>query len=138
MPKASGTEFRFNQSDFRFIADFIGTRTGIVLGDVKRDLVYGRLAKRIRQLGLSSFSEYCDLLASDQDEEIEYWVYSVDGTERPDCRPLAGDLQVLVSEGKVVGYDPEYELRVSVRTDVDQMRFRRSVGADRPTAEMSF
>ena len=74
MPKASGTEFRFNQSDFRFIADFIGTRTGIVLGDVKRDLVYGRLAKRIRQLGLSSFSEYCDLLASDQDEEIEYCV----------------------------------------------------------------
>jgi chemotaxis protein methyltransferase CheR len=57
-------EFEFSQRDFRFIADLVNQRTGIVLGDAKRDLVYGRLAKRLRQLKMSSFSEYCDLIKS--------------------------------------------------------------------------
>lgn len=43
----------------------MGARTGIVLSDVKKDMVYSRLAKRVRQLGLESFSSYCGLVQNE-------------------------------------------------------------------------
>jgi chemotaxis protein methyltransferase CheR len=52
------------EDEFRFIADIAHQRTGIVLGPHKRDLVYARLSKRLRKLGLTSFRDYCDLLAA--------------------------------------------------------------------------
>lgn len=58
-------EFAFDKRDFRFLADLAYARTGIVLADHKQDMVYGRLARRLRALKLASFSEYCDLLQSD-------------------------------------------------------------------------
>jgi len=37
---------------------------GISLGEMKAPLVYARLVKRLRRLGLQSFRQYCDLVAS--------------------------------------------------------------------------
>ncbi|MGO7902976.1 chemotaxis protein, partial [Rhizobium ruizarguesonis] len=37
---------------------------GIFLNETKASLVYSRLSKQIRNLGLSGFREYCDLVAS--------------------------------------------------------------------------
>lgn len=37
--------------------------TGITLAEFKRDMVYRRLVKRIRSLGLKDFKSYCDILA---------------------------------------------------------------------------
>ena len=36
--------------------------TGVLLDDSKTNLVYSRLAKRLRLLGLKNFSEYCALI----------------------------------------------------------------------------
>lgn len=53
------------ESDYRYVADLLYERFGIQFGDRKKVLVAGRLAKRLRELGLSSFSDYIKLLQSD-------------------------------------------------------------------------
>ncbi len=55
-------DFVFTDKDFKFIATLIGEHAGIVLGEIKRDLVYGRLVKRLRALGMKKFSDYCAYL----------------------------------------------------------------------------
>jgi chemotaxis protein methyltransferase CheR len=57
-------EYRFTEADFRKIASLLYAQAGIVLSDSKATLVYSRLAKRLRALGLSTFAEYCDLVAA--------------------------------------------------------------------------
>lgn len=63
-------EFPLNATDFRTIATIMRSDAGIALQDNKASLVYSRLAKRLRALGLKSFSEYCALVGSStgQDE----------------------------------------------------------------------
>lgn len=67
---AEETEFRFTDSDFTFLRELAQEHTGIMLGEHKRQMVYGRLARRIRQLGLASFSEYCTQLERDPEAEL--------------------------------------------------------------------
>lgn len=62
------TEFAFTQSDFRFIADLVKDHTGIVLADNKFKMVYARLARRVRALGMDDFKAYCALLDSPKGE----------------------------------------------------------------------
>lgn len=58
-------EFAFTSQDFKRIAALLYDLAGISLPDSKATLVYSRLAKRLRALGLRSFSEYCAFVASD-------------------------------------------------------------------------
>jgi chemotaxis protein methyltransferase CheR len=57
-------EFAFTWSDFRQIAAVVHAEAGIVLADSKVNLVYSRLAKRLRLIGLRTFHEYCALIES--------------------------------------------------------------------------
>jgi chemotaxis protein methyltransferase CheR len=59
---AEGREFAFTAEDFRQIADLVHTNTGIRMPEYKSAMVYSRLAKRLRALGLDSFREYCRLV----------------------------------------------------------------------------
>ena len=59
---AQGREFAFTAEDFRQIADLVHTNTGIRMSEHKSAMVYSRLAKRLRALGLDSFREYCRLV----------------------------------------------------------------------------
>jgi chemotaxis protein methyltransferase CheR len=61
-PQGGGREFAFTGEDFRTIAAVLHGDAGIYLPDSKATLVYSRLAKRLRVLGLSSFREYCALI----------------------------------------------------------------------------
>ena len=54
--------FALTERDFRAIAARVHKATGIVLGDAKRDLVYGRLSRRLRSLGCINFADYLDVL----------------------------------------------------------------------------
>jgi chemotaxis protein methyltransferase CheR len=56
-------EFAFTDADFRKISAMVHGDAGIHLPEAKATLVYSRLAKRLRALGLSSFKEYCALVA---------------------------------------------------------------------------
>jgi chemotaxis protein methyltransferase CheR len=71
------TDFKFTDRDFRKIADIIGGHAGIVLSDIKKDLVYGRLTKRLRKLGLDSFEDYCRLIEFGNGEEFEHFINSL-------------------------------------------------------------
>ena len=55
-------EFVLTPEDFRHIAHTLHSYAGIALGEGKAALVYSRLAKRLRVLGLRSFREYCALI----------------------------------------------------------------------------
>jgi len=55
-------EFALTAEDFRHIAHVLHAHAGISLSEGKAALVYSRLAKRLRALGLRSFREYCALI----------------------------------------------------------------------------
>jgi chemotaxis protein methyltransferase CheR len=57
-------EFHFTRDDFVRVAAMLYEDAGITLSDSKATLVYSRLAKRIRILGLDNFDAYCRLVAS--------------------------------------------------------------------------
>ena len=56
----------FTAQDFDRIAAFAYREFGLSLQASKKDLVYSRLVKRVRALGLSGFQPYCDLLDSNE------------------------------------------------------------------------
>jgi len=57
-------EFAFTESDFKRISAMVHGDAGISLPEAKATLVYSRLAKRLRALGLNSFKDYCALVAT--------------------------------------------------------------------------
>ena len=57
-------EFPLTRKDLAEIAAMIYSDAGIFLNESKASLVYSRLSKHIRQLGLRNFREYCVLVAS--------------------------------------------------------------------------
>lgn len=57
-------EFPFSDQQFSFLAGIANAETGIVLTANKKDMVYGRLVRRLRALGLPGFDAYCALLES--------------------------------------------------------------------------
>lgn len=59
-------EFPFTEADFKRIGAILYADSGISLPEGKVALVYSRLAKRLRSLGLQNFREYCDLIAADE------------------------------------------------------------------------
>jgi len=59
-----GSEFELTARDFDNIAGIMKSEAGISLQSNKANLVYSRLAKRLRILQIKSFVEYCALVAS--------------------------------------------------------------------------
>lgn len=57
--------------DFRELANFIYEYCGIKMPETKRSMLEGRLRKRLRATGYSTFSEYCDYLFRDGGMEKE-------------------------------------------------------------------
>ena len=55
-------EFPFSAEHFRVISDRIYRFSGIRLPEGKREMVYARLARRLRSLGLASFDDYVRFL----------------------------------------------------------------------------
>jgi chemotaxis protein methyltransferase CheR len=64
-------EFEFADSEFNRLRELVHARTGIALPDSKRELVYGRLARRLRKLKLASFAEYCELVERGESDELQ-------------------------------------------------------------------
>lgn len=62
-------EFPLTFEDFRRIGAILREDSGIHLPEGKAQLVYSRLAKRLRALGLESFNDYCRLVAGPEGQE---------------------------------------------------------------------
>jgi chemotaxis protein methyltransferase CheR len=65
-------EFEFSNEDFEALRTLVKSITGITLGNQKRELVYGRLSRRLRTLGLASFRDYRQRIASDPGELVQF------------------------------------------------------------------
>lgn len=66
----------FTTGDFDFIRRIVMEKTGIALAEHKRELVYGRLAKRVRALELDTFASYCTYVEN-HDEELHELVNAI-------------------------------------------------------------
>lgn len=55
--------FKFTDQDFRQISKVLHEEAGIFLSDAKAPLVYSRLTKRLRALGMENFRDYCSLVS---------------------------------------------------------------------------
>jgi len=62
-------DFTLTDKDFDRIRKLVIEHTGISLSDAKRNLVYGRLAKRLRKMEIGDFGSYIQLLESPAGEE---------------------------------------------------------------------
>lgn len=65
-------EFQMSRQNFEHIREVAYKLTGISLSDHKQNMIYGRLARRLRALNLTSFDQYCDLLSEDSPELHEF------------------------------------------------------------------
>lgn len=70
-------EFAFSDADFERVRKLIYQHAGISLSPVKKDMVYSRLARRLRALNKSSFGAYLDELERHGGDEWERFVNSL-------------------------------------------------------------
>lgn len=65
-------EFELTDKDFKFIQWFMHKNVGIFFSDRKRTMVYGRISRQLRRLGLKRFSEYRQLMEGDSQEQVNF------------------------------------------------------------------
>ena len=65
-------EFDYADTDFARVKAIIYRKAGINLGDSKKQLVYSRLARRLRALQLNNFDEYLAYLDHNKSEQQEF------------------------------------------------------------------
>lgn len=70
----NGRDYQFTADDFARVRGFIYRSAGISLAPGKMDMVYSRLARRLRARGLQSFGEYLDLVESGAPQELEAFI----------------------------------------------------------------
>jgi chemotaxis protein methyltransferase CheR len=70
-------EFAFTTTDFERVRKLIYEHAGISLSPTKQDMVYSRLARRLRETRLKSFGEYLALLERGNKLEWEKFVNSL-------------------------------------------------------------
>lgn len=68
---------QLSNKDFNFVCRYIYEKSGIVLNDSKREMVYRRFTRIIRDKGLESFSDYCHLLKANPEAEQSYFINAI-------------------------------------------------------------
>ena len=77
MEDFSQREFPMTDEDFWALSKLAYEHTGIVLKEPKKNLVYGRLSRRIRALGLKSFHDYVRLIESGTHQEFDDFLNAI-------------------------------------------------------------
>lgn len=77
MSSSPTREFVFTDQDFQRIRKLIRERAGIALGENKQELVYSRLARRLRATGIRSFADYLHHLERGDAAEWEAFTNSL-------------------------------------------------------------
>ena len=70
-------DYPLTDAQFNRIRQLVREHTGIALSEAKRQLVYGRLARRLRALKLESFGEYVELLERGVEAELEEFTNAI-------------------------------------------------------------
>ncbi|MFI4913680.1 MAG: CheR family methyltransferase [Steroidobacterales bacterium] len=64
--------YSFSDDEFERVRRLVHDQVGIALSPSKRELVYGRLSRRLRRLGIDSFAKYLVRLESDAAEMQQF------------------------------------------------------------------
>mgnify|MGYP001556382419 CR=1 FL=1 len=70
-------EFAYTESDFQWIRTAVHKRVGISLNESKREMVYARVARRIRALNLKDFRSYRKILENTNSNELVEFVNAI-------------------------------------------------------------
>lgn len=70
-------EYQLSDDDFQRIRRLVRARLGIALAPCKRELVYGRLSRRLRALKLQNFSAYLQRLESGDADELQHFCNAI-------------------------------------------------------------
>ena len=73
----AGHEFGFSDRDFEQVRRMIYDHAGIALSPAKREMVYSRLSRRLRERGLENFQDYLNLLEGGDEAEWEAFTNSL-------------------------------------------------------------
>ena len=73
----AGVDFALSNAEFERLRELVREHTGIALSEAKRQLIYSRLARRLRALQLPGFSEYIQLLEQGDSKELEEFTNAV-------------------------------------------------------------
>jgi chemotaxis protein methyltransferase CheR len=65
-----------DSESFRAIADLAYRESGLTLVEEKASMIQSRLRHRLRELGMSGFPAYCDLITSDQGKQERQYLIS--------------------------------------------------------------
>ncbi len=72
-----GPQFLMSDREFARIRELVLEETGISLAPTKREMVYGRLARRLRALNMNSFRDYLELVADPNSDEMSHLVNAI-------------------------------------------------------------
>lgn len=64
-------QFVLSDEEFQYFQELARKVSGIALADSKKELVYGRISRRLRALSLNTFREYIDVLDNRDPVELE-------------------------------------------------------------------
>ena len=70
-------EFSMTSANFQKIKVLAYRLTGIHLSELKENMIYGRLARRLRALNLDDFNQYCDIIDTDHCAEHAEFINSI-------------------------------------------------------------
>lgn len=70
-------EFTLSDDNFNQIREIVINHSGIVLSEAKRDMVYSRLVRRLRRLGIKDFDRYCMILEDPEHEEFTHFINAI-------------------------------------------------------------
>lgn len=74
----SSQEFSFSEKDFERVRKVVYAHAGIHLAESKQNLVYNRLARRLRTLGIANFQSYLDYVEGDgQETEFTHLINAI-------------------------------------------------------------
>ena len=77
-PFSKTKEFALSDAEFDRLRALVHARTGISLSQAKRELVYGRLVRRLRALRLERFGDYIELVEGDgQAAEMQEFINAI-------------------------------------------------------------
>lgn len=75
--KSIERDFIMRPEDFERLRNLAYDFTGIVLADHKKDMVYSRLARRLRQRGFTTFQQYCEVLDEGDKDELNEFINAI-------------------------------------------------------------
>ena len=77
MSEVREAAYQLSSKNFKFICEYVYNAAGIVLGEAKREMVYRRLTRVIRERKLADFDAYCDILRAQPEQEKTYFINAI-------------------------------------------------------------